>query len=240
MARKYKEINLDKFNKINDKDLAYVLGYLAWAGHRNKELDTLVLTVGGSGREYLEKIVRILKIQNKIRHDWTVPDQDKPNAYIRYTISISQKGIAKAFQSWYYGEVDAKKFPPKMPKQFLPYYLRGYYERHGSVSKRDLRTLNMSGPSISFVEDFKEILEMNGMACKVVVNTYKSAQKDTYRIRIHSLNLIQFFNFIYKGNYNKGTTRKNDLMQAVAYWKERAKSSWWRNRIERGYVAGER
>lgn len=225
--RKYKKINLDKFNKINNKDLAYVLGYLAWAGsfqtgdkYGNEFFN---LTVSEKDKDYLTRLKKLLGINNKIHYGLSRVDNKE---WGRYMIIISQKGIKKAFSKWYYrDQVDTKKFPPKMPKKYLRFYFQGYFDRHACMPKnsktgRAADYITMSGPSYKFVKEFQQCLKKNGVKAEALVNNYNN-QKSTFRVRIVTIDMIDFHEFIYQGCYEKGTRRKNELVEAISYWKTR-------------------
>jgi len=226
-TRKYKKIDLDKFKKIDNKDLAYVLGYLAWAGSilKTSTSESMIITSSIKDKEYLVKLKKCLKIDNKFSYrTQTVNGRE----YGKFFLTISQQGIREALNKWHYGSrnVNMLDFPPLMPKKLLPHYLRGYFERHGGFCKNltepEPGFLSMSGPTIKFVTQFSEVLKDLGIYNTILENT-STKQSTVCRVRVMTVDMIKFAEILYpevdlESSIFPEDTKAKKLFKSVRYW----------------------
>ena len=207
---KYRRIDLNQFSEIDNESLAYVLGYLAWAGSVINDKGYYNITAGPKSLDTLQKVHSKLGLDQPIR-------EVKNGQYTNYMIFISQKGLGQVLRKWYYkgSRFDFKKFPPKMPRKFLPHYLRGYFERHGYISPSCV-FIRMTLPSKRTANQLKKCLKKLAIESKVMTTKY-DYQKDVHRVEVQSSHIPTFFEKIYQGDWTVGTQRKNKLMIAAEH-----------------------
>ncbi len=222
--RKHHYINLDKFNEISDRDSAYILGYLAWAGSKGPTSDTYIISARTSQHFCINKLSSILKLNEKLK----IVHNGK---HTRYELKISKIGFNKFISRWYYGHAHVKpfKFPPKMDKKYLPDYLRGYLDRHVTFltnANRDPKYTDIfiSTPYKAFTEHLIECLKtfniFGQLKTRQQVNGHIS-----YGIYINVRSNETLYNLLFTNKKDRGSYVEQRLKNLLEVRKEIKKYS---------------
>lgn len=196
-TRKYK-INETYFEKINTPEKAYWLGWLASDGYVSEKEYQIRLSL--IDKEIIENFKKSLKTDYKIT---TVKFTE--NSKIQYRITINSKYMIESLKKL--GIVNKKSYKtciPNIPKEFIPYFLRGYFEGDGHISNRNSQTnhcnCQITSCSILMLTQIEEYLKQNKILNKP--NSYISKTKNYYRLIIgKTYEAIAFFNLIYKNPF---------------------------------------
>ena len=232
--RVYKPVDLTRLEGIKDRDLAYVLGYMAWGGSIIERLNTYFFTVQKKDSDVLYRIKDCLSIDNKI-----YGLKDNPN-FLR--LGITQKGLPEALDRWYYGSRDSRRdlaFPPNMPKKYVPDYLKGYFDKHGSVIDSNHDTaIRFSCPTKKFLDSFRGLLTNYKIDTKEYITTYTHCKTNNtytgYRAEIRAESLIRFFELVYGEDYSYETRKKEELITVMRLVQDRiTKKNVWKKKLNR-------
>ena len=221
--RKHDYIDLDRFSTIQDKDAAYILGYLAWAGSKTAQEDTYIISARESQHPCIYKIMEALglKEDNSFRHTMN-------GKYNHYALHLSKKGLDKFISKWYYGDSHIKpfKFPPSMDKKYLPDYLRGYLDRHTAIlhQSKGYCDFYISAPYKSFAEQLQKTLE------SFAINNWVKSRpqlngKISYGIYISARSFGDLYRLLFSKKDSGGTHLEQNLLREayrVEYTKKNA------------------
>jgi LAGLIDADG-like domain len=196
LIRLYKEINLDRVVNLANKDLAYVLGFIATDGNIYKNV--LSIAIQKQDCSLLKQILKVLRVNNPVK----VIES-------RYcSIQISQSGIPKAFSKW--GIAPQKslniQFPKNLPKKLIPHFIRGVFDGDGTVTFKYFQSRHSFAyraqivtASKDFAVGLSEVLTKAKISNAVrMENREKSGRSNLYSVCILASGYIPFYNYIYK------------------------------------------
>lgn len=189
-------INEEYFNQINNKNKAYVLGFIYADGHLNKK--SLNITLQEKDLEILEFIKRELESTHPI---YTKIIKDR-----RYSsFNISNVKISKSLISNFNIPSNKSKNNlsiPDIPEEYISHFLRGVFDGDGSVWSSKTKTGEEYGMSYSGGESF--LVEIQYILSSLNINSslryrYGLTNKNSCSIEIKgSVQLGRFFDYIYK------------------------------------------
>jgi hypothetical protein len=214
--RKHHYMNLDRFSKISDRDSAYILGYIAWAGFSiGNDLDAYLISARATQKPCLDRLVNMLGVHDAV----TLVHQGK---YKRYMLRISKKGLNRFISKWYYGHphITPFKFPPTMAKKFLPDYLRGYLDRHICFTtstpngKYTARQVFISTPYKSFTEQLISCLKEFNIDCWIKTRTQVNG-KLSYGVHVSAYSFKTLYTLLYSNPENCGTHAEKILLEIL-------------------------
>lgn len=195
------------FEKI-DKDVAWILGWLATDGSVNEKHYTI--SIGITDKEILEKIAKIVNYDGPIKE--TSPNKYKNiSSYGKkpmYTICINSIIATKKLVEL--GIHQNKTFDlefPKIPKEHFFSFLRGAIEGDGSIvfDKRGRLTVSINSASRKFIEQLREAIPFNSTL--FVPNKHKP---HVLRISWTGKNAVKLCELIYQNCGENFLTRKRE------------------------------
>lgn len=131
-VKKY-PVNLHFFNTWSP-EMAYVLGFIAADGNICHSGRTHTLHIACDDADVIEKIKGLLKYEGKIHK------KIRSNGKISYSLRICDPIIFKSLQKLNITERKSLTFtPPKIPKNLVRHFIRGYFDGDGSVSVRNIK-----------------------------------------------------------------------------------------------------
>lgn len=212
-----KNIHLNKLNSITDEHSAYTLGYIAWAGGLNQKFDRFIMQVCENDKPDLFKIKNILKGKSKV-----FKVNSSSTDFVSYKLKISANGLVKTLTKWYFTKTDKKAFP-QMPKTLNRHFVRGFYERHGYLTTKDM--LKITVPSKLFAEGLMRVLKAQGIRVSYSQELKKESQqlKDktnatVHRVWVYKNSINSFYEFIYK-DISRPHRKKQALLEFINKYK---------------------
>ena len=198
--------NLDYFKDIDTEDKAYFLGLIAADGSISSS--GLKIELQEEDNYILEKFRDIISPSRPIHiFDRTAK---KPNSKVTNCFGISSKYLEPIFKEYHI--VNRKSFKntqlPKLNKEFMPHFIRGYFDGDGSVyvSKNNLY-IKFIGNTL-FINELLEYLVNELNITKVKCHQAKDGQAYTNYFSIARKDDIKLlYNYMYT-NSNFYLTRK--------------------------------
>ena len=207
MRRKY-TLDEDVFNKIDNEEKAYWLGFLYADGYitRHKQ-GQFVLGLKQKEFEILQLFCKFLKTNKPIYEFTSNNGYNKGKKYFQVLISsnkiVNDLRILGIFEK----KSLELKFPNinQVPKEFINHFIRGYFDGDGSVfhfkSKRKNKTYIYLGVSICGTKEFLDELKENlPFITKKESIIFKDKRKTTncYKIKLETNKRANaFYNFVY-------------------------------------------
>jgi intein-encoded DNA endonuclease-like protein len=214
------QINDKYFDKINSIEKAYFLGLL-YADGTNKQCKAFSITLIEKDKHILDKFAKAL-YKDKYHIRTTKSKSISQNNFC--CLYVSNKKLSKQLNNL--GCVPNKSvkglFFPKeniLPKRFIPYFIRGYFDGDGSVfvKKRDDKLGVSFVGCEKFIDSLRKYLITNNIRTGNICGTSSAITKE---IKIDSKDSIfNFYNFIYKNSNDLFLIRKKDKFDA--YYKRR-------------------
>ena len=196
------KLNENYFDKQNSH-MAYVLGMLASDGTISK---TNMIGIELQQSDY--------KILQNIQHDMGLEREIK-----FYETSRGYKNCKLYFYSRYikdklaeYGIVNNKTYSdkfvfPNLQDEFIPHYIRGYFDGNGCVKKTgNSLTFQIDCPSKDVIDKIKDFFTSKNINCNVC--SAKKTNIDLYRLYAYGDNARKIFDIIYKDKDNLFLDRK--------------------------------
>lgn len=148
----------DYFENIDNDEKAYWIGFIASDGclyhPKDSRQDILSVSLAIKDKEHLEKLKKSLKTNKPI----SIGRHGKNKNFEHASLQISSNKISKDLQK--IGVCPQKTYNvqwPKIPKKFLPAYIRGYFDGDGSIAhkieKNKLHRVNIT--IVGFVDNMK-------------------------------------------------------------------------------------
>jgi hypothetical protein len=203
-ARRY-PLNEHYFDKIDDQNKAYFLGFLYADGCNRTKLTTLKLQA--KDKEILEKLNRLINENRPLSHIKNVTYTDQKGAKHKcqdaYQINIGSTYVCDQLRNW--GVVERKTdkliFPQFLTDDLIAHFIRGYFDGDGSIyitfprkNKTPSFHVNFSTKTLNFAEGLKEKIETI-----LNIKTYLRKGKNIYTLHISShQSVYKFCDFIYK------------------------------------------
>lgn len=151
-------LNEDYFENIDSDEKAYWVGFIASDGclyvSKDSRQDMLSISLAIKDKGHLEKFRRSLETNKPI----TEGLHGKNKNFKHVTLQISSNKISKDLQK--IGITPRKTYDvqwPKIPEEFFPSYVRGYFDGDGCISHKikqnDLHSVNIT--IVGFFENMK-------------------------------------------------------------------------------------
>lgn len=200
IPNKIYNVNQDYFDKIDNQDKAYWLGFLYADGYvrlKNGKSGHLKIRLKNTDIEHLKLFNDCIKSSYPIKNDIIskVVVDGKDHTSLCCELHIYNTKLVKDLFKW--GCVNKKsmiiEFPTFLDNELIRHFIRGYFDGDGCVYKN--RIGFVSG-SINFMTSLKSFLDLNFLK-----NDNSSSFKEgKYYILEYSTDLffINFYNYIYR------------------------------------------
>jgi hypothetical protein len=185
-----KHIDLDKLSNIKDSQTAYVLGYLAWAGGRDTAFDKFAIQVLATEKSDLNTIKNLFRVNTKI-----LPKVNNNTNTLSFRLTASSEGLSETLDKWYFSKDSTKEFPT-IKSEFQSSFVRGFYERHGYVSPKDMTRFTV--PSLEFANGLVKMLKSNSLEATVSTEELESGAT-VYRVWVSNAQTTKLYNWLYRG-----------------------------------------
>lgn len=207
-----------------DEKLAYFLGYIAWGNHLTKNRNYYLISVKHENKAALIYFNNLLNLNRNILSGFNAVnleyDSDFEEGYLRNTLAIPVKSIENILNKYYFGARNLLRFdfPPSIPHHLFGAYLRGYFEKHGSVvysgKTKQYREVILSMPSYDFAFRLKARLEKEGIISKEKICEWKG-HKTVYKLRISTKSFETFKRLMYGSQFGPILPIRSKLNEAV-------------------------
>lgn len=223
--RKYK-VNQDYFEKIDNHDKAYWLGFLFADGY-------VLDKTGENAGKRKGMVVGIALKEDDVDHLYNFRKAISSNhpihkkiiklkgkEYGAYTINIGSVKMALDLISL--GCTPRKsltlKYPEKLNDKFFPSFLRGYIDGDGCIfasSDGKSKVISMLG-TLEFLTSIKEMLEKYNILCWKDLPKNNKSKNNTHILSVSALSYDNLFDLLYKkskSTYMMG--RKYEMFQRI-------------------------
>jgi hypothetical protein len=198
--RKY-PIDENFFEKINNKDKAYILGILLADGHRCKNVKQIRLKLQEQDKEILEKIKLILNYNKPLNFE----KRSNPNHQNTYSLIICNSKICDDLEK--FGVVKNKTFninAPIIDDELFIDLFRGYFDGDGWISIYD-KKYNL--PELGVIGEQKFLLFLKEKLKKIydIESYFKEDKRSDNRIQslvIRKLNDVKKMYYMMYNNDN--------------------------------------
>lgn len=207
--RTIQQANVSKF-KINENyfdiqnnHMAYVLGMIASDGTISKN-NMITIELQQDDYEILQNIQLDMQLEREIKFYETARGYKNCKLYF-YSRYIKDK-LAE------YGIVNNKTYSdkfvfPKLQQEFIPHYIRGYFDGNGCIKKTgNILTFQIDTPSKDIAYKIYDFFTQYNIKCNVT-NTMKT-NIYIYRFYAYEDNARKIFEIIYKNKENLFLDRK--------------------------------
>ena len=131
LSRKY-TINEHYFDKIDNQDKAYILGFLYADGYNSEANNTISLSLQEQDKDVLDKICKVLEYNNKPKLS-TFNHDKNPNWSNVYRLNFHSKHMSQTLAK--YGVIQNKSlkitFPEFLDESLYSHFIRGYFDGDG-------------------------------------------------------------------------------------------------------------
>lgn len=211
---KYLTLNDNFFEKIDTKDKAYILGWIASDGSIQK--NSVVINIHEKDRECLEKIRDHFCGELPIKVYAEYSDSGDKTLFVSLTINSKTivNDVCKHLQITPGKKAEHVKFPDAIPNELKIHFIRGYFDGDGSInsplkSKKRFPVASISSLSVSMKKSIKE--EIN-IPCYFNENNQKA------NLEYCGNNALDFLSKIYDTNELLFLKRKKELYYSWASW----------------------
>lgn len=193
---------IDTFlNVIDTEEKAYFLGLMMSDGYINESntrgyiYKKFGIFIKDSDKEVIEKICSVIGIKPSYRKNTKMVGFNVSS--IQIISKLNELGISK---NKTYKELSV----PKIDKNLVKHFIRGYFDGDGSISIRSARPnqvqVYICGICKSFLEEVSEILNEENISSKLYTEVRnKENRKDMFTLRITThKDRILFFDYLYK------------------------------------------
>lgn len=224
----------DFFEKIDSNDKAYILGFWAADGtmYLNKANNSISkrisISVSLGDIEILNKIKAIICPNNKIYSEKSKSNKEIDSGEMRSFSFISEKMFDDLVNLGFSLRKTYQNFGiPKMGHEFIPHFIRGYFDGDGSVGDysgirsngrkyRNGRVCITSKTELILL-NIKDFLNKNRIDCSVMFRSRKIEDRtsECYELIVSGFyNLDKFENLIYN-NANLFLNRKFNIFKGM-------------------------
>lgn len=160
------------FFKTWSAEMAYVLGFIAADGNICHSGRAHMLQIACDDRDIIEKTKKVLEYQGPIHQ------KSRDNGKISYSLRICDPIIFQDLQKLHITERKSLTFnPPKIPKNLVRHFIRGYFDGDGSVYLR-----NSHYQSRLVVDFYTASLHMARFLHKTITSLFKETYKGKVRV----------------------------------------------------------
>ncbi len=179
-------INEEFFKEISYKQ-AYYLGLIASDGCITNDK---IVCLSQSNKNGLSLLMQIKNMLN-----WNGNIYKCRNSYTMYYMSKVAVTFLKSYGIFERKTYDIK-YPNNLPKELLPYFIRGYFDGDGCLgyynNGKGAYTFVMTFVGTeSFIKRFNEISPIKGTVAKI------TRAKNLYEYRVYADQAISLYNFLY-------------------------------------------
>lgn len=206
--------NYHIFDSIDNEEKAYWLGFLFADGYVSLKTNLIELSLQLNDKNHLEKFKLFISAKQNITED-----------SFRCRITISNKHLKETLINLGCTPQKSNNIRfPKIDKNLYPYFIRGYFDGDGCISKTFSsflwNTASIASGSISFITDLKNILE-NVNINELII--YKKSKSNVWYIGFIGQNFDKFLSYIYQ-NPNIYLDRKfNRINNSIAVFSRNGK-----------------
>ena len=196
--------DFDYFKNIDTSNKAYVLGFILADGSITdtgnlrvevNEKDIEVLNFIKSEISPRQSLKRIERERSKDNYKWTS---------ITYLFQCKYKGFVNDLEQWNIipGKTYKKQTVPNINSEYLPDFIRGYFDGDGSVwlQNNNVR-VNFTG-EYNLLEEISNLLYKEAGFNKLYTPKQKEHQQDAVLTICSKYNLKAFKNYIYNNNFS--------------------------------------
>jgi len=122
------DYDIDFFSEYNI-DNCYWAGFIAADGNIRKNRDTLHIKLAVKDKDHLEKFLDNINATYNVKNN-----KENSYSYININGAWFVKDLKNNFNITPQKSLTLK-FPTKMPVEFIPHFIRGYFDGDGSISK---------------------------------------------------------------------------------------------------------
>jgi intein-encoded DNA endonuclease-like protein len=188
LQRKYKKINEEFFDIINNQNKAYFLGFLFADGHNSAKENKIRLSLNKVDKEILVKIRDLISPEQPLHFG-------KTNNIV--TLQISNKHLSKQLKT--YGIVGKKAFKIRFPfgkvNDYKSHFVRGYFDGDGSIYP-----INKSRTGFKITSNYNFLNDLNSVfseEIKLNFPIYKNPP--SYELKTSAKDKVyKFLNWIYQ------------------------------------------
>jgi len=207
IANRIYPLNINYFEKIDQEDKAYWLGFLFADGYINKR-NGIILCLSAKDIKHLMKFRYVLGTAIPI-HKYYRNDG-------REEVQLGLHCKVMGEQLIHYGFDNKDIIPNCIPDNLLSNFIRGFFDGDGSIFIRNINNkfylyVSICG-TISFL---KELIKRMPFEC----NNKILKEKGIYKLNMGGLKAEWFLNWIYKNSCNK--TRLERKYKIFIEWKEK-------------------
>ncbi|MCL5435207.1 MAG: hypothetical protein M1405_02355 [Patescibacteria group bacterium] len=215
--KKYK-VN-SNFFKIWSPEMAYVLGFIGADGNVCRSGRGHTLHIACDDKDVVEKIKSILSYEGPIHQ------KVRDNGKISYSIRICDQVIFNDLIKLGITERKSLTFtPPKIPKNLIRHFIRGYFDGDGSVSLRNISYKSKlvvdfytaSQPMSEFLyRRIKQLLK-NSYNGKIII-AMEDQKTPYYRINLGQKSAFKLFAYMYKDTNLYLERKYNKFIEGINY-----------------------
>ena len=194
-SRKY-SIN-DNYFKVQNSNMAYILGFLASDGNISKKENCITLELNREDKYILEKIAKELQCTRPIK-DY-ITSLGKKSSKLQFWSAEIKKDLA------IYNIVPDKTFTLKPPiflkEDFYIDFIRGYFDGDGSVYIKDnkRKIIQFDGASKEMITWIRNVLNSYGITTNSLSTYLTEKGKIMYRLTYYNQEIVNnIYNLFYK------------------------------------------
>lgn len=210
ITRPYKNFfDINFFSEYNEKS-CYWAGFIMADGNIHSKRKVLCISLASVDRVHLEKFKSDIKFTGPIS-DYTGHDIRTGKDFLYSKITIGGKWFANDLEK-NFNITPKKTFTttfPNIPNEFIPAFIRGYFDGDGSITHngRDTKVVSIIGTK-ELILSIQEFFYSNGIRVKGETGYGKiTFNKKIYYISYSGTNAIKFLDIIY-GNSKVHLDRK--------------------------------
>ena len=196
LRRKY-EIDDNYFEKIDTQNKAYALGIIFADGSISKNENYITISLQERDKSVLDALNSEYGGNRKLT--FINYNNKNSNWQNQYMLSVSSEKMKKDLMK--YGAVPNKslvlRFPNNISSEFIPHFIRGYYDGDGSLSKNEDRCTIIS--TEDFCVRLSEIVRSELNVNSSIMYCHNRHDKPTRTFQIAGKNQVKkFLDWIYK------------------------------------------
>jgi len=194
-SRQIYNINEDFFEKIDNEEKVYWLGFICADGYLNIERGVLNISISIKDEKYLKRFLSDLKSNHPLRYFET-----KGYKYIR--IDIRNKKLSEDLKRFIKKRKTFSLEFPKIPKELESHFIRGYFDGDGSI----YFNRKQNNCSFTITSNIKFLNELKKRLLKIGLNDNKFFVRNKETPEIATLiysgrnNIKKFYDYLYNNS----------------------------------------
>ncbi|MEP5339451.1 MAG: LAGLIDADG family homing endonuclease [Algibacter sp.] len=218
-----KYINENVFQKL-DEESAYLLGYIFTDGDLilNKNKHTFFLRIYSKHRYLIENVKSILQAEAKVQHRgkkrWKEINQSE-----MFFIHIERQSIIIDLMDLGMKLDKSELKFPEIPKKLIHHFIRGLWTGSGCVSMNNFSVMSsIQLSSEGFMIELENHLNRIGLKKRTIYKS-KNSKKPSYLIKYALSESEKLYNYLYRGNTNLTTCRRQEKLYKEHFEKFQSK-----------------